>query len=380
MTISRRKFMWGTAALLAATQLKTRALAAAMASTGIKDVYKDDFFIGTAISNATLANQDQTMLDLIKREFSAITAENCMKWEPIRPQLDKWNWELADRFVDYGVNNKMYVVGHTLIWHSQAPAHIYLDAEGKPNTRDAQLKVMEEHIRTLAGRYKGKIDAWDVVNEAVEDDGSWRQTGWFKNCGEGYVAHAFKLAAETDPKPKLLYNDYNAAVPKKRDAIISLVKGVQKAGAPIHGVGMQGHMSLTHPEFDEFEKSIIEYAKLGVKVHITELDIDVLPLVWNLSAEISNRFEYRPEMDPYRDGLPAEKEEELAARYEALFKILLRHRDKIDRVTTWGTNDAETWLNGFPIPGRVNYPMLFDRNNQPKLAYHRLMQLKQKKN
>ncbi len=379
MSISRRKFLWTAAALAAASQLKACAINRAAAATGIKDVYKDDFLIGTAISNATLESQDKTMLDMILREFNAITAENCMKWEPIRPRLDQWNWELADRFVDFGVRNNLYVVGHTLVWHSQAPAHIYLDAEGKPNGREAQLNVMEEHIRTLAGRYKGKIDAWDVVNEAVEDDGSWRQTGWYKAVGPDYVAHAFKLAAEVDPKARLLYNDYNTALPKKRDAIISLVKGVQQAGSPIHGVGMQGHMSLSHPDLAEFEKSIIDYASLGVKVHITELDIDVLPLVWNLSAEISNRFEYRPEMDPFRDGLPAEQEEALAARYEAVFNILLRHRDKVERVTTWGTTDGETWLNDFPIRGRVNYPLLFDRNRQPKQAYHRLIELKRGK-
>ena len=377
MTISRRKLLASTALLGALAQLKHAAFAKAVADTGLKDHYQKDFLIGTAVSSASLAENDSKMLGLIAREFNSITAENAMKWGPIRPTLDNWQWELADKFVDFGTRNKMHIVGHTLVWHSQVPDSVFVDEKGKPLNKKALLKVMEEHVTTLMERYKGRIPAWDVVNEAIEDDGQWRQSPWYKATGTDYIARAFQLAHEIDPKAHLMYNDYNMAMPGKRAGVVAMLKEFKKKGVPIHGVGLQGHVGMGHPELAELEASIVAYAEQGVRVHITELDVDVLPSVWGITgADVATRFQYRPEIDPYINGLTAEAEEALSERYVALFKIFLKHRDKIDRVTLWGVSDNLSWLNDFPVPGRTNYPLLFDRELKPKAAYFRLLDLK----
>jgi len=377
MSISRRLFLRNATIASALLTIKSNAIAKATERTGIKDFYKDDFRIGTAISTASLLNNDQRTLGLIAREFDAITPENCMKWEPIRPKDKDWDWTAADKFVEFGQKNNMYIVGHNLVWHSQVPKEVFQDESGGMIKKDALEIKMQNHIAKLAGRYKGKIHAWDVVNEAVEDNGSWRQSLWYKIMGEDFIAKAFHLAHEVDPNAHLIYNDYNTETPVKRDFIVGMVKRFKKQGVPIQGVGLQEHLSIDGPSVGEIEKTIIALSNIGVRAHITELDIDVLPSVWNLpTAEVSTRFDYTPERDPYIQGLPKNIEEKLAKRYEDIFKIYLKHRDKIDRVTLWGTADNETWLNDFPIKGRTNYPLLFDRGFQPKPAYFRLLDLK----
>lgn len=377
MTISRRLFLRNTALATALLSIKSNAIAKAVERTGIKDFYKDDFRIGTAVKTSALLKDDKPMLALIAREFNAITAENCMKWEPLKPNDKEWKWEAADKFVEFGEKNKMYIVGHNLVWHSQVPKEVFQNESGGVISKEALTKKMQDHISTLAGRYKGRIQAWDVVNEAVEDDASWRKTPWYNIMGEDFIAKAFNMAHEVDPKAHLIYNDYNTESPNKRDFIVDMVKKFKKQGVPIHGVGMQDHLGIDTPGVDEIEKTLIALANAGVRAHITELDVDVLPSVWNLpTAEISTRFEYKPERDPYIQGLPKDMEEKLAKRYEQIFKVFLKHRDKIERVTFWGTADSETWLNDFPIKGRTNYPLLFDRKSEPKPAYFRLLDLK----
>jgi endo-1,4-beta-xylanase len=377
MTISRRHFIQSTTAALALLSMKNNAIAAAAERTGIKDFYKDDFRIGTALSTSTLKNDNKALLALVAREFNAITAENCMKWEPIRPNDKDWNWGPADKFVEFGEKYKMYILGHVLVWHSQVPKEVFQDEKGGVISKEKLTQKMQDHIRVLAGRYKGRINAWDVVNEAVEDDGSWRKSPWYNIMGEDFIAKAFHTAHEVDPKAHLVYNDYNTETPAKRDFIVNMVKKFKKQGVPIHGVGMQEHIGIDTPSIEEIEKTLIALADAGVRAHITELDIDVLPSVWNLpTAEISTRFEYTPARDPYIAGLPKDIEEKLAKRYEDIFKLYLKHRDKIERITLWGTTDAETWLNDFPIKGRTNYPLLFDRKMAPKPAYFRLLDLK----
>ena len=377
MSLSRRRFLGCTAAAIALMQVKNNALAKAIAHTGIKDVFKDDFRIGTAISTASLVNNNQQLLAFIAREFNAITPENCMKWQPINPKDQQWDWAAADRFVAYGEAHQMYIVGHNLVWHSQVPAEIFKDENNNPVSKEKLTARMQQHIATLVGRYQGRINAWDVVNEAVEDDGSWRKSPWYNTLGENFIAQAFHMAHAADPNAHLIYNDYNTETPAKRDFIVKMVKDFKKQGVPIQGVGMQEHLSLNDPKLEEIEKTILALADAGVRVHITELDIDVLPSVWNLpTAEVSTRFEYRPERDPYIAGLPKDIEEKLSKRYEDIFKIYVKHHDKIERVTTWGTADNESWLNDFPIKGRTNYPLLFDRQLMPKPAYYRLINLK----
>jgi endo-1,4-beta-xylanase len=378
MNVSRRQLLALTGAGIAIGQAsKLTAATKAMESTGLKAAFQDNFLIGAALNVAHTQDQNHRISALINKEFNSITPENCMKWGVLRDVNGEWNWKDADTFVDFGTKHKLHMVGHTLVWHSQIQDEVFKKADGSYLSKAALQQKMEQHIRTLAGRYKGKLAAWDVVNEAVGDDNKMRESHWYKIMGDDFIYNAFELAHETDPQAHLMYNDYNNEQPEKREATINMIKRLQKRGIPIHGLGIQAHLGLQDPPLAEIEKSIIEYAKLGLRVHFTELDIDVLPSIWKLPvAEISTRFDYTPERDPYTQGLPQEMEEKLAKCYEDLFKIFIKHSDKIDRVTFWGISDDASWLNDFPIRGRTNYPLLFDREQQPKKAYFRLLDLK----
>ena len=378
MQTTRRRFLQGSIALAGLTQLKGMALANALEITGLKDVFKDDFLIGTAISNRTLETQDAELLALIAQEFNTITAENCMKSGEIQPAQGEWNWELADRFMAFGRENNMTMVGHALVWHSQTPSDLFVNASGEQVSRAELERRMVTHISTLMERYRGQVHIWDVVNEAIDEGKGWRNSPWFNIFGNAdYMERAFQIAHEIDPNAQLLYNDYNMHNPEKRAFLVDVLRDYKQRGIPIHGVGLQGHVGLDFPDLGEFERSIVSYAEQGMRVHITELEVDVLPVAWeHIGAEISDEFEYSDELNPYADKLPSDIEARLTARYVEVFEMLLRHRDKIDRVSTWGTYDAESWKNDFPVKGRTNYPLLFDRQRKPKNAYHALSKLK----
>ncbi len=345
------------------------------APAGLAQVWRDAFRIGVAVSNQTLDNQIPADLDLIAREFNSVTAENAMKWGVIRPDGVNWRWERADRLVDFAAKHGMYVLGHTLVWHSQVPASVFNGADGSRLSRDMLLGRMQDHIATLVGRYKGRVQAWDVVNEAVDEGSGWRRSPWLQIIGEDFMEQAFRYARAADPAVKLLYNDYNMHNPQKRGFLVKVLRDYLDRGVPIDGVGLQGHLGLDYPVLEEWERSIAAYASMGLEVHITELDIDVLPSPYEQSAEISNRFAYSRENDPWPQGLPDTVQEKLADRYEQVFKILLRYRKNVKRVTFWGLHDGDSWKNDFPIRGRTNYPLLFDRNMKHKPAHRRLMAL-----
>jgi len=240
--------------------------------------------------------------------------------------------------------------------------------------------AMNNHITTIVGNYKGRIHSWDVVNEALNEDGTLRKSVFLNTYGKEYLTNAFKLAAKADPKTDLYYNDYNLCTPKKREGAIELVKNLQKNGAKIDGVGEQGHWHLNTPTLEEIEKTILDFSALGIKVAITELDISVLPSPWDVvGADVNQRSEANEKMNPYPKGLPDDIKIQLAARYEAIFKLFIKHQDKISRVTLWGVNDGQSWLNDWPIRGRSNYPLLFDRDFKPKEAYNSVMKLKEVK-
>ncbi|WGL18311.1 endo-1,4-beta-xylanase [Microbulbifer bruguierae] len=344
---------------------------------GLGALFAGDFKVGTALSNTTLLAQNPELEALVSREFSAITAENAMKWEEVHPQADTWDWQRADHFVDFGHRKQMYTIGHTLVWHSQIPESVFVDTHGRLRKRGEIVRAMETHIGTLAGRYRGKIQAWDVVNEAVTDDGQWRKSLWYNTLGDSYFSRAFHLAREADPGAELLYNDYSMHLPAKRDGVIDKIAKLRKQGMPIHGVGMQAHVHLDDPAISELEASIEAIAAVGLDVHITELDVDVLPKAYDyMGAEISTNFAYSEELNPFPEQLPEKLVDELAARYESLFKLFLKHRDKVRRVSLWGTTDAESWKNDWPVVGRTNYPLIFDREGEPKKAYYAVAGLK----
>ncbi len=377
MRLSRRGFVVsaGLTAALAA-QAKFMASAAAAERVGLKDAYRDRFLIGAAINTDIASGKHPDVTDIIKRDFGSVTPENSMKWGSLRTADGGWQWEEADLFMNFARQHNLHAVGHTLAWHGQTPESVFKDAKGAYIGAADLAKKMEAHITTLVGRYRGQLHAWDAVNEAIGDDNQMRKSHYFNILGEGFIDKAFHLAHEVDPKAHLLYNDYNIERGGKREACVALLKRLKSRGVPVHGIGIQAHVAVDGPSISEIEQSIVAYAELGLRVHFTELDVDVLPQVWNLPvAEISTRFEYKPERDPFKNGLTTAANDKLSSRYEELFKLFIKHKDKIDRVTLWGVSDDASWLNDFPIRGRTAHPLLFDRQRQPKDAYRRVLAL-----
>jgi endo-1,4-beta-xylanase len=372
---TRRALLGNIAAVASLALARSQAIAKAQEATGLAHAFRRDFRIGVAVSNQALDQQLAPQLDLIAREFNSVTGENAMKWGVIRPDGVNWQWERADRLVDFARQHRMDVLGHTLVWHSQIPASVFLDADRRPLTRDALLAKMHEHIDTLVGRYKGRVWAWDVVNEAIDEGKGWRHSQWHDIIGDDFMEQAFRFAHAADPRAQLLYNDYNEHNPDKRAFLVKVLRDYLDRGVPINGVGLQSHVGLTYPDLAQWERSIATYAEMGLKVHITELDVDVLPPPSNTGADIGNRATYSGAIDPWPQGLPDDMQEKLADRYEELFRILLRYRKSVERVTFWGLHDGISWKNDFPVRGRTNYPLLFDREMQPKPAYHRVMKL-----
>jgi endo-1,4-beta-xylanase len=366
--------------------LASLALAGSGASTAIskeaapslREAYKDAFLIGTALNTEIVSGKDALAQALVPVHFNSITAENVMKAEVVNPRPGVYDFAAADAFVAYGEKHNIFIVGHTLVWHNQTPEWFFLDDQGKPNTREAQIERMRRHIEAVAGRYKGRVHAWDVVNEVIGEDGKYRPTTWVNAIGDGdeLVRLAFKFTSQYASDAELYYNDFNAWRPEKRDGIVRMVKMLKDAGIRIDGIGMQGHWGLNYPSTEHVEAAIDAYAALGVKVMITELDVDVLPLTKEGqiigTGMLHPQFqlpEFERFLDPYKHGLPADLERQLTDRYAELFRIFYRKRGAIDRVTLWGVHDGLNWKNGYPIPNRTNYPTLFDRARKPKPAF-----------
>ncbi len=341
---------------------------------GLKDAYKNDFLIGTAINARQIQEKDSAAIPVIVREFNSITPENVMKSQEIHPTWDKYNFDLPDKYVAYGNKNKLHVVGHTLVWHSQLTP-----AAQRLKNADSLRMFMKDHITTVAGRYAGKINGWDVVNEALNEDGTMRKSVFYNLLGDEYILDAFRLAAQAAPNTELYYNDYNIEQPQKRAGAIALIKKIQAAGLRIDGVGIQGHWATANVPMDDIEQSIKEFGALGIKVMFTELDITALPNPWDLKgADVNQNFPGSPFMNPYANGLPEDVNQKMAKQYEDLFRLFLKYKNIVSRVTLWGVSDANSWLNGWPIRGRTNYPLLFDRQYKPKLSHEKVMALKKK--
>jgi len=357
------------------------------AAPSLKEAYKGAFLVGTAVNTQIVSGEDALSQALVPLHFNTITAENVMKTEVVNPQPGVYDFSAADAFVDYGERHGMFIIGHTLVWHNQTPAWFFQDEKGQPNTREAQIERMRRHIEAVAGRYAGRVHAWDVVNEVIGDDGKYRPTSWVNAIGDGdeLVRLAFKFTSQYAPNTELYYNDFNAWRPEKRDGIVRMVKMLKDAGIRIDGIGIQGHWGLNFPSTEHIEAAIDAYAALGVKVMITELDVDVLPLTKEgqiIGTGMSHPQFQLPEferfLDPYKDGLPKDVQQQLADRYAELFGIFYRKREAIDRVTLWGVQDGMSWKNGYPIPNRTNYTLLFDRARQPKPALEAVLKVPRK--
>ena len=342
---------------------------------GLKDFYADNFLIGAAVFPELF--DDPVAAELIKTHFSAITPENDMKWALLHPAPDQYTFEKADRFVEFAEANGIKLIAHTLVWHSQLGRGVFTK-EGATDPNDmvdseTLFSRMKDHISTVAGRYRGKVHGWDVVNEALNEDGTMRESGFYKIAGDSFIEKAFEYAHQADPGAELYYNDYNLVKPEKRQKTIRIIKKLQEKGLKIDAVGIQAHWNMTFPELDEIEKSILEFSELGIKVMFTELDVSVLPSPWDTpSADVNIRHQNSDEMNPYKDGLPEVADEALAKRYRDIFNIFNKYSDKISRVTFWGLHDGISWKNNFPIFGRTDYPLIFDREMKPKKAYFEL--------
>lgn len=325
------------------------------------------FLIGVAVDTRLPAGQDPAAEAVVKEQFNQVVAENCMKGEVNHPEVNRFDFTDGDKLVDWAQKNGKTVIGHCLVWHSQPPKWMFTDANGKTVSREVLIGRMYNHIMTVVTHYKGKIKGWDVVNEAFEDDGSYRKSPYYNIIGPEFIELAFQFAHEADPNVELYYNDYSTSKPGKREAICKLVRSLKSKGLRIDAVGMQSHNGYNYPDYAEYEKSIEAFAAEGVKVMMTELDVNMLPNPEGFGgAEISQNFELQAKYNPYVKGLDKKAQKLFNQRYLDLFKIIERHKDVISRVTFWGVNDGHTWLNDWPIKGRTNYPTLIDRNNQLK--------------
>ncbi len=359
--------------LLMALMLNIQTASAQNTTPSLKETFKDDFFIGTAINAQQIQEKDSVVDNIIKQQFNAVTPENCMKAEIIEPSWNNFNFDLTDKLVAFASNNNIKVNAHNLIWHSQLPAFMY-----HMQSADSVKQYFEHHITTVASRYDGKVYSWDVVNEALNEDGTLRNSIFLQKLGDNYIVDAFRLAQKASPHSKLYYNDYNIEQPAKRAGAIALIKKIQTAGVRIDGVGIQGHWRYDNVPMLDIEKSIKEFSALGIEVMFTELDLGVLKNPWdNNTADVSATSKADSTMNPYKNGLPDSVAQKQAKAYADLFALFLKYKNVVSRITFWGVNDGESWLNGWPIPGRTNYPLLFDRNFQPKPAFYSVIATKQ---
>ena len=362
-------------------------LMASAQAQSLAEAYRDYWYTGVSVNQwqvqaeqageqkfdyTGMVSTDQTAeWPVITKNFNWVVAENCMKSEVIHPEEGVYDFTLADQFVNKAKAAGLKVQGHCLIWHSQCPQWFHHDKEGKLVSREVLKQRMREHIYTVVSHFKGRVDAWDVVNEAFEDDGSPRKSLFWQILGTDYIPLAFQYAHEADPSIQLFYNDYSMNKASKVEGVCRFFKPLIEQGLPITAIGMQGHMILEDNKdgkyFREYDHSIRTIAATGVPTFFSELDISVLPNPYGFSgANVSDMFAYRPEMDPFKNGITKEKEAELGQFWVDFYKMLIPHRNDVLRVTFWCLNDANSWRNDFPIKGRTDYATIFDRQSQPK--------------
>jgi endo-1,4-beta-xylanase len=336
----------------------------------LKDVFKDDFDIGVALNLDQISAKEPKTTALVEKHFNSITPENILKWEEVHPEPNRYHFEPVDRYVAFGEKNKMHIIGHTLVWFHQTPGWVFQDESGKSLDREVLLKRMKEHIFTVMGRYKGRIHGWDVVNEAIVPDGKFRKCKWLDIIGEDYVLKAFEYARQADPNAELYYNDYNFYRGRQCETVIQLIQSLQSKGVRLDGIGIQGHWGLDYPGYEQIENIIGALSKLGVRLMITELDVTVLPYAEDYMDKklTSLNTGLQTKLNPYANALPESVQKKQAQRYAEFFSIFLKHRDRFKRITFWGTHDSQSWRSDWPVIGRTDYPLLFDRQCEPKPA------------
>ena len=358
------KFITGSLllSLMAVSEKATAQQTSANNQKGLKDYYKNYFPIGVAVSPRVLKTADS---NLIIQQFNSITPENAMKMGPIHPEENRYNWRDADSIVAFAEAHNMKVRGHALCWHEQTPSWLFTDSAGNLVSKEVLLQRLKDHITTVVNRYKGKVYAWDVVNEAVDDDSTrlLRNSLWYQICGDEFIAKAFEYAHAADPNAILFYNDYNTERPEKTARVYKLLKQLKQAGVPVNGVGLQAHWSIFEPDEALLRKTIRQFASLGLKVQLTELDISIYP--WE-----KNR---RPRKEGESDEFTPALEQKQLDKYKMVFKVFREYHTIITGVTFWNISDKHSWLDEYPVMGRKNYPLLFDQQQLPKKAYYEVI-------
>lgn len=324
----------------------------------LKDTFRDAFRIGAAVEEKQLRER----AELLTTHFNSLTAENCMKFEEIQPEEGTFTFTSGDRIVNFAVENDMAIRGHTLVWHNQTPEWVFYTDKQKTElaSKDLLEQRMADHIKTVVTHYKDSIQCWDVVNEAIEDKGNTRlrDSLWLQIMGEDFIDKAFRLAHDANPTAQLFYNDYNESSPGKSQKIYETVKGLLNRGVPVHGIGLQAHWNLNSPSIDDIKNAIEKYVSLGLRLHITEMDVSLF--------DFEDRRRDITVPTPELLALQAE-------RYEAIFDVFQEYQEHIDSVTFWGVDDSYTWLDGFPVQNRKNWPFLFDEKSTPKPAFWRVV-------
>lgn len=328
----------------------------------LKDAYNGYFTIGVAVNQRNIS--DPTQIELIKKQFNSITAENDMKSGELHPSEGVWKWDRADKVANFCRQNGIKLRGHCLVWHSQFCDWMLNDKNGKPVKKEVFYARLRDHIHTVVNRYKDIVYAWDVVNEAMSDGGGrgfggkepnpYRQSQLYNLCGDEFIAKAFEYAHEADPNAILFYNDYNAATPAKRDRIYNMVKKMQDAGVPITGIGMQGHYNIYGPSEEDVDAALTKYSELVKHIHITELDI-------RCNQEMGGQLQFSRGEKSVMPGYISTLQED---QYARIFRVFRKHKDVIDNVTLWNLCDADSWV------GVNNHPLPFDENLKPKKAYY----------
>ena len=338
------------------------------ADKGLKEYYKDHFLIGVSINSGSIKTDEA---QLILQQFNSITPENAMKMGPIHPFEGMFYWKGADSITDFAVNNGIKLRGHTLVWHRQVPPWFFIDRQGNKVSKDVLLERLKEHITTVVKRYKGKVYAWDVVNEVISDADHefYRNSEFYQICGDEFIEKAFQYAHAADPDALLFYNDYNEINPVKREKIFKLVKNLKDNGVPIHGIGLQAHWSLYEPSEKQLDSTLKRFLQLGLSIQITELDISIYPKGNNPDA-------LKPADG--KEVFTAEKEKKQSEQYKMCFELFRKYKDGLTSVTFWNISDRHSWLDNYPVRGRKDFPLLFNSNLKPKKAFWEVVSFPQK--
>jgi endo-1,4-beta-xylanase len=333
------------------------------------------FKVGVAVSGRVSSGMDPSAAELAALQYNRATPENAFKWQSIQNMEGAFNFGPAEAFLDFAEQSGMEVHGHTIVWHQQVPGWVFQAPGGGAATREQVLARLEAHMAALSERIGSRVHYWDVVNEAFNDDGSLRVTPWRTTIGDDYLEQAFMLADRFFPDAKLVYNDFGMENAGKREGVADLVRTLKSKGIRIDAVGSQGHFRLDTPSVMAIEQSILAFSEAGAEVLVTEMDVDVLPpAAQNQGADLSTNAALSAQLNPYAECLPTAIAAQAARRWGEIFELFVRHSDKISSVTLWGVSDGYSWLNNWPVNGRTNYGLLFDRNLQPKAAWQSVIE------